>query len=122
VLYSDPQKNVCPQGWHVPTQPEWQIFINTIVGTEKLFPKNDNLWSIPFPEATDEYGFTVLPSGGRIENGVFGGMGNVTNWHLNNTTNNTIAMYWGLMVIDPNSVSFGNSDIKVGFSIRCIRD
>lgn len=122
VLYSDPQKNVCPQGWHVPTQPEWQIFINTIADNGKLYPKNDNLWTIPYPEATDEYGFTALPSGQRATQGIFLQLGGIAFWHLKNTSEDTFSVYWGIWTQDPLSTLFGGAQPQEGFSIRCIRD
>jgi uncharacterized protein (TIGR02145 family) len=57
--------NVCPIGYHVPTEPEWQTLIDYLGGETiaggKL--KSINLWDSPNVGATDEVGFSALPSG-----------------------------------------------------------
>jgi uncharacterized protein (TIGR02145 family) len=57
--------NVCPIGYHVPTEPEWQTLIDYL-GVEAIAGgklKSLNLWDSPNVGATDEVGFSALPSG-----------------------------------------------------------
>jgi len=59
-------QGVCPEGWHLPSNREWNTFVNSVGGSSSAGAKlkstdgwNDN--------GTDEYGFSALP-GGRINN------------------------------------------------------
>jgi len=61
---------VCPSGWHLPSENEWQILIDFAGGDEvagkKL--KARELWerdpiSGEFSSGTDDYGFSALPNG-----------------------------------------------------------
>ncbi len=62
-------RNVCPAGWHVPTDAEWQTLITFLGGAEfagnKLKEKGTAHWS-PFNDfATNSSGFTALPGGAQ---------------------------------------------------------
>ena len=67
-------RGVCPEGWHVPRFWEWRI-IGTITGE---FPgtalKSAAGWS-EGEEGSDDYGFSVLPGGGRNDDGRFADVG-----------------------------------------------
>jgi uncharacterized protein (TIGR02145 family) len=77
-----PTKNICPTGWHVPTDAEWTIMIQqldntasaTAVGVQSstagtLLKKNDVLWTTN--TGTNTSGFSVLPGGYRNYDGSF---------------------------------------------------
>ena len=53
-------QGVCPDGWHLPRQDEWDMLINEVNGTpgEKLLSKTG--W---YCNGTDTFGFSVIPSG-----------------------------------------------------------
>ncbi|MDR0517795.1 MAG: hypothetical protein LBH25_12195 [Fibromonadaceae bacterium] len=61
-------KYVCPSGWHLPTDEEWQILIDFVGGNEiagKKLKTRDG-WKPDYyglNESTDDYGFSALPSG-----------------------------------------------------------
>lgn len=60
-------RNVCPTGWHVPTDPEWTVLDNFLGGESvsgsKLREKGLTHWDAPNLNATDEVGFRSLPIG-----------------------------------------------------------
>ena len=65
-------RNIAPEGWHVPTDEEWTILIDFLGGeyaaAEKLRETGYTHWlksfdGNPFPEGTNESGFTALPAG-----------------------------------------------------------
>jgi len=72
-----PARGICPEGWHIPTLSEWQTLYSAVgsvpealqaKGFENLTPYSlyghtYYSWS----SATDAYGFSALPSGGRDE-------------------------------------------------------
>ena len=53
-------QGVCPDGWHLPRQDEWDMLINEVNGTpgEKLLSQTG--W---YCKGTDTFGFSVIPSG-----------------------------------------------------------
>jgi uncharacterized protein (TIGR02145 family) len=71
---SDP-RNICPVGWHVPSDTEWSTLENNIGGIAvaggKLKEVGTTHWSLPNIGATNETGFTALPSGYRYSSGIF---------------------------------------------------
>jgi uncharacterized protein (TIGR02145 family) len=60
--------NICPTGWHVPTYYDWNGLIEFIGGSEgggiKLKEAGGLHWD-PSVLATNEFGFTAVPSGWR---------------------------------------------------------
>ncbi|MFN5628176.1 MAG: fibrobacter succinogenes major paralogous domain-containing protein [Bacteroidota bacterium] len=85
-------RNVCPTGWHVPSDAEWTTLINHI-DTNAVGGSNNNTaggkmkstgtqyWPSPNTDATNESGFSGLPGGGRSSNGAFAALipGIITN-------------------------------------------
>jgi len=60
---------LAPAGWHVPSEEEWTKLITYLGGEEvaggKMKESGITHWSIPNESATNESGFTALPSGER---------------------------------------------------------
>ncbi len=66
-------KNVCPDGWHLPSKTEWEAMTDNIGGedTEGKKLKAKNNWYSN--NGTDEHGFSALPGGGGGEGMSFSG-------------------------------------------------
>ena len=62
--------NICPIGWHVPSESEWTTLVDFAGGENvaggKLKETGIAHWDTPNTGATDEYGFTALPAGSLI--------------------------------------------------------
>jgi uncharacterized protein (TIGR02145 family) len=60
-------QGVCPTGWHLPSHEEWIILKNFLGGEDfaggKLKETGSDQWWSPNEGATNESGFTALPSG-----------------------------------------------------------
>ena len=61
-------RNICPQGWHLPTDDEWTTMIYDLYSgmhfkASRLWFSSPNVWS------DNEWGFSVLPAGYRDESG-----------------------------------------------------
>jgi uncharacterized protein (TIGR02145 family) len=118
-------KNVCPIGWHVPTDNDWTILINYLGGDSiaggKMKEIGTTHWKSPNTGATNESGFTGLP--GLYRNGTDGlFIGNsVGTWWSSteddaNHARNRYIWY-------PNAIAYMSYDVKQnGLSIRCISD
>jgi uncharacterized protein (TIGR02145 family) len=118
-------ENVCPTGWHVPTDDEWTT-LTTYLGGEsvaggELKETGTTHWTTPNTAATDETGFTALPGGYRYFDGTYGGIGGDGNWWSSTESAPTYAfvrsMYYVNSVVD----RYGNSK-PYGFSVRCLQD
>jgi len=94
--YAAANPNICPQGWHVPTDAEWQVLeaaLGMSAGSLGLTGfrgdaqnvggkiKATILWNAPNTGATNESGFSGLPGGNRnINDGSFLLLGNYGFW------------------------------------------
>lgn len=113
-------KNVCPTGWHLPSDAEWDQltgFVGSNVGT-KLKAKSG--WSSN-GNGTDDYGFSALPGGIRDYGGNFLGIGYYGNWWSSTEYTTFNAWYRG-MSYDNGSVFRYDYSMSWGFSVRCVRD
>ena len=75
--------NICPTGWHVPTDDEWHTLVlyldssavlyntESIIAGGKMKESGTTHWLSPNTEATNESGFTALPGGYRYSGGQF---------------------------------------------------
>jgi uncharacterized protein (TIGR02145 family) len=70
---NDP-RGLAPEGWHIPSYSEWEIFISYLGGYSvaggKMKETGLNNWLFPNAGASNESGFTALPSGIKYSNGI----------------------------------------------------
>jgi uncharacterized protein (TIGR02145 family) len=117
---------LCPTGWHVPTNDEWQTLIDYLGGKimagGKLKEASMRHWDKPNTSATNESGFTGLPGGVRYgDSGTFVFVGEFGYWWSSERYDTYNAWYVDLYY--ENSLfldSYGNKN--TGFSVRCVRD
>jgi uncharacterized protein (TIGR02145 family) len=117
--------NLCPTGWHVPTDAEWTT-LTTYLGGEsvaggKLKETGIAHWASPNTGATNETGFTALPGGGRSTNGPCYDVGYSSVWWSSTAYSTTSAWSWAVGYFDTN-VYRGDYNKQGGFSVRCLRD
>lgn len=76
-------RNIAPAGWHVPSIEEIEVLINFLgenVAAKKMVEKGTTHWT-KANDATNESGFTCLPSGLRMGYGAyFQGLGTMCNF------------------------------------------
>jgi len=118
-------KNICPTGWHVPTDAEWTVLTDYLGGESvaggKMKEVGTTNWNSPNTDATNTSLFTGLPGGYRSANGYYSNIGSFGYWwssseygtddawlrYLNNYNGNAYRYYYYK---------------KNGFSVRCLRD
>jgi uncharacterized protein (TIGR02145 family) len=117
--------NLCPAGWHVPTDAEWTTLTSYLGGESdsgaKLKETGTAHWASPNTSATNETGFTALPGGYRDFSGPCLLIGGIGQWWSSspysaiNVWDRVMSYYSGDVVRD-------NSKKQNGFSVRCLRD
>ena len=116
---------LAPDGWHVPTDAEWNTLEEYLGGPDvaggKLKEAGITHWSSPNTGATNETGFSVLPGGYRGNSGTFIDIGNYGCWW--SATEGSAASSW-YRSLDYNyaNVYRNGSYKRYGFSVRCVRD
>ena len=116
---------LCPEGWHVPTTAEWNNFEDYLGGQSvaggKLKQTGTSNWLSPNTGATDEFGFSALPGGGRIaNNGYYRYSNEEGNWWSSNGSINNGDLR-SITYDSPVLFNYTGSK-RNGFSVRCIKD
>ena len=118
-------RNICPTGWHVPTDAEWTE-LSTFLGGDsiaggKMKETGTTHWVSPNEGATNESGFTAVPSGFRNYVGVFGSLTYYNYWWSATEASISNAYYRGTSC---NYIILNNTDgdKRQGFSVRCLMD
>ncbi len=119
-------KNVCPAGWHVPTDAEWTTFINYVhpnagIAGGKMKSTGLQYWQSPNTDATNESGFSGLPGGYRNSSGAFDGVGFIGAWWSSSEDYTFDARGRDLSYYD-GYVSRYSGDKTYGVFVRCLRD
>lgn len=124
--YTINTKKLCPTGWRVPSEEDWNKLILYAGGEDiaggKL--KATTHWRSPNIGATNETGFTALPMGIRYSGGYFHQieyLGGGATWWSATELSQTHAKLFHLNY--SGSHLFNNRDSKAGgYAIRCIKD
>ncbi len=132
-------RNLCPVGWHVPTDGEWKTLeISLGMSTTEAdlagsrgeaqnvagkLKSTSTLWNAPNAGATNESGFSGLPGGNRYGNGPYNGIGNEGLWWSSTEFFPTIPNPWMRLLVSYNASSGrANYGVRDGLSVRCLRD
>jgi uncharacterized protein (TIGR02145 family) len=124
--YAAGWRRLCPYGWHVPTNDEWDELIAFLGGTTvaggKMKITGTDFWDVPNAGATNESGFTALGAGWRSwTDGTFISIRGIGVWWSANSSSETDA--YSYRMYNWNEEINSNVLLKTnGFSIRCIRD
>jgi len=129
-------RDIAPSGWHVPTDAEWkqlEMYLGMSQseadaigwrGTDeggKLKEAGTTHWISPNTGATNESGFTALPSGYRDSDGHFSSRGGYADFWLSTEVGNLYAwsrrLYYTRSQVDRNYTNKHR-----GYEIRCVRD
>ncbi len=118
-------KNVCPSGWHVPTDAEWTVLTEYLGGESiaggKMKEVGTTSWVSPNAEAINTSLFTGLPGGGRYNAGSYDAIGYFGLWWSSSETNTNNA--WARSLYLNGGNAFRDYSAKEsGFSVRCLRD
>lgn len=117
-----PVQGICPSGWHLPTNAEFDMMIAAIGGVplsgQKL--KSTSGWK-DGGNGKDSYSFAALPAGRRYYDGKFMNEGEFTLFWTSVEVNRS---HVGVMVMahmDDKAIMAYN-DKDYAFSVRCVKD
>jgi uncharacterized protein (TIGR02145 family) len=117
--------NVCPVGWHVPTDAEWTTLITELGGESVAGGKMKSIgtayWNSPNTGATNESGFSALPGGYRNSSGSFESLRDKFYLWSGYESSGSNAWIRYLSSNDGSVIRVSNNK-SVGASVRCIRD
>ena len=118
-------RNICPTGWHVPTDAEWTLLTDYLGGESiaggKMKSTGTQYWQNPNTYATNESGFSDLPGGARDNGGLCYGIGLNGFWWCASEVN-AYGAYYRLLYHDYGNVYKSDALMGNGFSVRCLRD
>ena len=116
-----PVRGICPEGWHLPTQVEWDTLFATVGGqsTAGTMLKSTSGWD-GGGNGTDVYSFSALPAGLRYSNGEFDSKSSAYFW---SSTGFNSDIAYKLFLYDRSGDAYLICDYKYyGFSVRCVKD
>ena len=122
---SNGNKNVCPSGWHAPTDAEWTVLTDYLGGANVAGGKmKDDIfinWVSPNIGANNNSLFKGIPAGNRFMDGNFNYVGRFICWW---TLSEAAAdASWSRILYNNNiTTDRGYSNKNLGFSIRCLKD
>ena len=116
-------KNVCPTGWHVPTDAEWTVLTGYLGGNPggKMKEVGTTSWTSPNTDATNMSLFAGLPGGYLSSNGYYYDGGSQGSWWSSTENSTDNAWNRGLYYYSGNAGRGYVSKI-LRLSVRCLRD
>lgn len=132
-------KNICPDGWHIPTDIEWTQLIahfdpsapvtyyiqselsGAYLKTTGNLRDGNGLWTYPNGTVNNSSGFSAIPGGVRGANGLFAERGNISAWWSSTIKSESDALDRSLTNVN-GRVFKDDAPKKVGYNLRCIRN
>lgn len=117
-------RGVCPEGWHMPTDKDWQTLFACVGGKDKagIALKSSSGWYND-GNGKDSFGFTALPAGNREDGGYFRLIEDYA-FFWSATQYESVSSYAYYMSLY-NDFDEGTLDLNEkyrGYSVRCIKD
>ncbi|MBP5767640.1 MAG: fibrobacter succinogenes major paralogous domain-containing protein [Fibrobacter sp.] len=118
-------QGVCPSGWHMPSKAEWDTLFNAVGGqlTAGKMLKSTSDW-IQDGNGTDEFGFSVLPSGYVTKGGSYS-YAKYYAYLLSSTEfeeHDGAGAYVATMSSKYDYVNLDYTNKSYGFSVRCLKN
>jgi uncharacterized protein (TIGR02145 family) len=123
-------RQLCPAGWHVPTDEEWSILTGYLGGgsvaggkmkTTGTIETATGMWTTANTPATNNSGFSGSPGGLRDYYGYYYDIGYYGSWWSTSEYEIDYARNCYLSYGSDDAISGGNYK-QTGFSVRCLRD
>ncbi len=126
-------RNICPVGWHIPTQNEWEILVNYLGGNIDAgnMLKSKMYWENLNVNTTNMSGFSALPGGFRLHPTPERTYTMYTDlklrsffWSKDENKDYPFDAMWYIQMMNTTEWAMiqSNTDKKCGLSVRCIKD
>ena len=120
--------DVCPMGWHVPSNKEWKI-MKSFVGKKGksdgvgISLKSSELWEreLRIPGGSDEFGFNAIPAGERYFIGEYMDLRSSAQFWASNELDAGGATFWRLSY-DSRTIDQVYESKENAVSVRCVED
>jgi uncharacterized protein (TIGR02145 family) len=129
---------LCPTGWHVPSDDEWKILEMRLGMTQEQAdaegprgtPAGGKLkeigtihWLNPNQGANNETGFTAIPVADHCADGIFRGIGEVSQWWSSSDYPSGPSDAWKRFIgYGEANIGRDHPDKADGISVRCLKD
>ena len=117
-----PVRGVCPTGWHLPTQTEWNTLFTAVGGsvTAGTKLKSTTGWNSS-GNGTDDYSFSALPAGYRYSNGNYEHEG-INAYFWSSTEYNSKHAYYMYLNYYRGSAYLNYYYKGNGYFVRCVQN
>jgi uncharacterized protein (TIGR02145 family) len=122
-LVQPKHQGICPNGWHIPSDADWNVLMTAVGGFETAgkYLKATNGWNSG-GNGEDKFGFAALPGGYGYSGGYFHDVGYHGYW-WSATEFDADDAYSRHMYYDGEDVSrYDNGKYYNLFSVRCLQD
>ncbi|NMC41643.1 MAG: hypothetical protein GYA43_10835 [Bacteroidales bacterium] len=118
-------RNLCPEGWHVPSNDEYINLITALGGASvaggKMKETGTDHWNEPNSGASNQSGFTGRGAGYISYAGVFKDFKYITGFWTSTQNTSGTAYHVGLLFDLPDADNYA-VDKKTGLQVRCVKD
>ena len=119
-----PVRGICPSGWHLPSNAEWETLITTVGGNlvAGTMLRTTSGW-MNDRDGLDSYGFSAFPSGLRRDDGSYANNGLLAFYWSSNEGDDSYD-YWAYLMRtgDYEGASVSSGDKYDFYSVRCVQN
>lgn len=122
--YAINTQKLCPTGWKVPSEEDWEMLTDSLGGTSiaggKLKQNGTAYWKSANVNATNSYNFNALPGGYRNLKGTFKHLGERGFW-WSSTSRDSVSSWYQALYYYSGQIYNNNFSNNMGFSVRCVK-
>lgn len=117
-------RNICPPGWHVPSDGEWGALEGALGGGNLAGGaiKSLNLWLAPNTGATNSSQFTALPGGYRALDGPFSLVNKGAAFWSNSPAVGGSGFWFRNALFNSSALARSSQQYRSGLSVRLVKD
>ncbi len=124
-------QGICPDGWYVPTDNEWETLMNFLGGgnvaggemkSTRTDPDAHPRWNSPNSGANNNSGFTAYPGGSRKYDATFPNNLGANSLWWSSSQNGTNHAWLRILEFSSAQAFTTYGDKSTGMSVRCIKD